>query len=344
MSKTTCVNECPSGQFLKLSFDHKICDECSDSCLNCVNSSENCTACKSGFFLKEKQCLRDCPNGTWTDKMTLKCRECEQGCASCSENGKDCFYCNESFFLINGYCSSKCPLGYWEDSFERKCKECDKTCSSCRGSGSHCETCHIGNFFHYDSCLKSCPLGFKDNKYDQTCTKCHLGYFEKYEEGVYENCEICDQKCKTCIKNQTYCTSCKQDLFAFQGECVTECPEHYFPNKDLSKCMGCHHECKNCFDSGNTMCTSCEFGLFLLEGTCLKKCPDRYYADLNRSQCLPCHFSCKKCLSEREEECLDDCFETRLFHEKNKTVSNLSLGKCICKSGFYEALGRDCIG
>ena len=60
-----CINKCSEGYFIESkSNENERCFKCDSNCYSCVNHSRNCTSCKNGFKLNEKnECKQILLNG-----------------------------------------------------------------------------------------------------------------------------------------------------------------------------------------------------------------------------------------------------------------------------------------
>ena len=85
------------------------------------------------------------------------------------------------------------------------------SCDSCDGTG---ET----KFTYQNKCYKDCPAGSAPNSETLSCFACLPG------------CDLCD------INNQTKCLKCTTPTLAYDGECLTECPDGWHKNDDETAC------------------------------------------------------------------------------------------------------------
>ncbi len=126
LSSNQCVNQCPSGQY---SFN-SICNTCISPCLTCV-SSTNCSSCSRSIFLNTQTyfynftCINKCPNGYYSESITLQCQQCILPCLTCSTSSL-CLTCSVGF-LINNKCSA-CLIGTYPDNITSTCINCKTNC------------------------------------------------------------------------------------------------------------------------------------------------------------------------------------------------------------------------
>ena len=68
----TCVEFCTNGYF----FINDTCQNCDFPCSTCDSTSNNCTSCVLGYFLRQNTsiCLRECLQNQFFDQILLKCQ------------------------------------------------------------------------------------------------------------------------------------------------------------------------------------------------------------------------------------------------------------------------------
>ncbi|CAD8117803.1 unnamed protein product [Paramecium sonneborni] len=213
--------ECQDGYFDE---GISICTKCNPKCLTC-SSLTNCLSCYSSqnrkLSIRNSSCI--CKLGYFEVENQLSCDSCHFSCQQCLPSSqKDmCIRCpssrepsiNQTVFACN------CKRGYYESNM--------KECSDCRNyqnppSTHYCynkcgdkitqwnEDCDDGNNDPKDGCY----MCLFPNSYcfNALCSKCEMGLCVKCIDGYFitkENqCERCDQSCKTCVSRQDNCTSC----------------------------------------------------------------------------------------------------------------------------------------
>ncbi|KRX06120.1 Insulin-like growth factor binding protein, N-terminal [Pseudocohnilembus persalinus] len=217
----------------------------------------------------------------------------------CNQNG----YCqnNQCFCLPNyagTYCSVYCPNGFVYDGIcyeENTCpqfsklnpytKECEKVCSykcgSCEDAQNQPEIC------------STCSDSNRDPVPDCDCLD---GYYDDGEENP--ECKECLSPCSTCITKEDNCTSCINQYFLIDSDCLS-----------CQTLLG--ENCITCLNKEN--CQICSDGYYLQDGNCLE-----------------CNFPCKKCQSATE--CLD-CEDNYFFNEFQCKTCNQWIENCnICVS------------
>ena len=148
--KNECLEECPKYTFHDK--DMYTCTPCNSKCLDCDrNYGDICTSCKPNSalpFLDGSTCKKECPFGTYGDKITNRCEKCKAPCHSCFNSATDCSSCDISQasltkYYMEGVCKSQCDPGYTVP-LRRKdfvCEKCSSNCATCAGDNNHCLTC-----------------------------------------------------------------------------------------------------------------------------------------------------------------------------------------------------------
>ena len=163
----TCLEEPPEGTFI-LYKEWNILQYCNESCSSC-NSLDECTECKKGYKLINKQCIKNVCNENCKDCIEYSDDNDYQNCTECPEN--------RLLQEDKGNCIEKCSPGYYKSN--DKCLNCHNNC-------------------------KSCSKGY--NETHQNCEECNDPYLLIKAEGFPNNCV---SKCpdgttlnnKECIKN-----------------------------------------------------------------------------------------------------------------------------------------------
>ena len=163
----TCLEKPPEGTFI-LYKEWNILQYCNESCSSC-NSLDECTECKKGYTLINKQCIKNVCNENCKDCIEYSDDNDYQNCTECPEN--------RLLQEDKGNCIEKCSQGYYKSN--DKCLNCHNNC-------------------------KSCSKGY--NETNQNCEECNDPYFLIKAEGFPKNCV---NKCpdgttlnnKECIKN-----------------------------------------------------------------------------------------------------------------------------------------------
>ena len=214
-SDTTCDSTCPDGYWgddatQSCQVCHSFCSECSGP-----NSNE-CSACKSGYFLQGSTCMT-----------------CHLACSVCAGSlDSQCSACNPNHYLqpppSDTTCLGSCPNGYWLDDESNQCQPCHAFCSICTSSShTECTVCNSGFFLQPSSttCSDSCPDGYWLNSTSNVCENCDI------------SCAICSSS------DNTQCSACKSGYFLQPSltTCLSTCPTHYYANTSLNTCESKSH-------------------------------------------------------------------------------------------------------
>ena len=149
-------------------------------------------------------------------------------------------------------------------------------------SDSQCLSCISGQYYYNYSCVTSCPDGYFTNtdecsvcispcKYctdEVTCLSCDEGYWDgtqcttecpsgQYGDNSTHTCIDCTSPCATCRNSSTTCLSCEgNSLYFHEYDCISECPDRYYPQSDLT-CSQCQLPCSTC--NNESSCLSCSY-------------------------------------------------------------------------------------
>ena len=124
----------------------------------------------------------------------------------------------------------------------------------------------------------------------------------------------CDDNCKTCIDNATYCTSCKDDMpYLYLHKCKYSCLYGYYNDTDgILKCQCEIEKCSICSEESlypDLLCEECNDGYYQKYNekydnnfvNCYKEPLEKYYLDSNISKFKPCYSSCKYCYKDGDK-------------------------------------------
>ncbi|CAF0857724.1 unnamed protein product [Didymodactylos carnosus] len=196
--------------------------------------------------------------------------------------------------------------------------ECKSDLQPCGPSELDCVDCR-----HYKQilpdqkfrCLAVCP----DDTYpssNTTCLPCHT------------NCATCRSS------SETSCISCKVDKYLVHDTmtCIQTCPEAYYIDKKLRKCVRCKSDCLSC-DNEPSQCTSCSDGYTLKDGGCLKAakaCESTNYYDFDANKCRWCDSRCLTCNGPGSDQC------TSCNQEANSKYRYIQQHSCVktCSPGY----------
>lgn len=151
-----CQMTCPVYYFGNTT--SRVCMPCDTGCVNCTNSSSNCSSCLATYGLLNTTCYSPCPshyflNGTLCSVCSSTCLDCNglnTTCTSCVFNGT-----GKRYFL-NGTCLTNCPNGTYK--FDNAtlgptlCLTCNTTCLLCSIDANNCSKCVPGRYLYISTC------------------------------------------------------------------------------------------------------------------------------------------------------------------------------------------------
>ncbi|CAF2921794.1 unnamed protein product [Rotaria sp. Silwood2] len=210
-------------------------------------------------------------------------------------------YIQSAFEPDRSSCHIECKL-------DQPCGNTDTNCTECRHFK---QPLSDGKF----RCVGICPEGTYPYEQDKLCLPCHL-------------------QCGSCRNaSETSCISCKSDLFLIHDlmTCVESCPEQYYTDRHLRKCIRCKTDCASC-DISSDKCTSCSDGYALKNTDCIKAsepCESNEYFDFTINQCRWCDSRCLTCSGSQIDQC-KSC-------DKIGKYPYLQYHACVlsCSPGFY---------
>jgi proprotein convertase subtilisin/kexin type 5 len=300
LNASNCLPLCPKGKYGELS--GFTCTGCADGCASCFGSSNTtCYSCKSfsstNYYLEygEFNCLTNCPDGQYANATAFKCLLCSANCLTCSSSGTHCLTCGFStiglnLFLSSNKCVANCPQGQWGNSSDYTCTNCADGCMACSGpSLDNCTLC--GNY--------SSSTYYKHIGVTVCNTTCPGGQF--ISANIPNFCQQCSSICVTCNDVADNCTSqtCAANLFYLNYECLSLCPNHYYPDRSARQCKQCATGCSTCFGADNSSCTVCSSSFYLQMGsnTCSSGCSNGEFANGVGNVCTLCAAACATCTS-----------------------------------------------
>ncbi|KAL4503394.1 hypothetical protein ABPG72_001000 [Tetrahymena utriculariae] len=326
--------ECISGYYLK----QKMCQKCSEKCLECDQDSNQCIKCNKQTYLINNKCQESCPLGYYQNQNEQTCDQCIQNCSACSAKNT-CDLCQDGYFNseqqicvkqcnqnlygnpITKKCQLKCSDQYFANKATMLCEKCDPNCLTCSESSTNCTSCPLNTYqINQDT--------INDNQFKQKCvSQCPQQYF--YLDVDLKKCLPCYKGCKICSGPSFYqCTECNQNFLKFENKCIRQdCGNYYYASPDTNECLRCQLNCIKCMDL-----KSCEQCVSVKDeqGNCQSLCQNYYFQ--YEDKCSPCYKDCQQCYGEGTNQCLS-C----------KSEMELQDGKCICKQGYYLDSNDNCI-
>ncbi|KAM4616792.1 proprotein convertase subtilisin/kexin type 5-like [Polymixia lowei] len=348
LHKDKCVDDCPAGYFA--SEGQQECVSCHADCTSCDGpDSDDCSVCRNPKAVRYNgECLPECPSNTYHDKATSECRDCDRSCLTCSgPEPSSCLTCSSNMRRDgSGHCAwySRCSLSSYMGE-DGECQLCHPRCHRCSGPGKdRCLSCNAPHFLLNDTCVEDCPVGYYGNRDELACERCHFscesctgrhsvqcvackpGFFrqghscvETCSESHFGNstagvCERCDPSCGQCLgRGRGDCLSCREGYLYLRqrGQCLRDCPPHFYQDNLSKTCRKCHPSCKTCRDEGALACQSCYEGYNLFGGICESQCLLGFYAasqgsDSKNSEpnCAMCDSTCLDCRGPSKWDCM----------------------------------------
>eukprot|EP00049_Salpingoeca_infusionum_P014494 m.271699 g.271699 ORF g.271699 m.271699 type:complete len:312 (+) comp15683_c18_seq4:1738-2673(+) len=259
-----------------------------NECFEC--STENvCTICKNAKYLFEGECLDTCPEGFVGAGFGNFRRTCEPGspavpcdvdnCYECSSDHV-CSICKQATFLLDGVCVDSCPVDFVEEGsgdFNKKCTPVEEVpacrpkvdnCHTCNADQSECIICSGAKYLLDGICVDECP----SSSYNAIGS----GNFHRRCVSPYA-CAI--DGCHRCDAVTKQCTTCRDEKFLLDGQCVESCPLElveqgsgtFAKTCEPYVCFNREDGCYSCTDGFN--CGVCKNGLFNYLGRCIETCP-----------------------------------------------------------------------
>jgi len=106
-----------------------------------------------------------------------------------------------------------CPNRTYVDVEKEKCVSCPDNCSLCI-SKTNCTLCERNYVLYYGKCIPNlCP---------------DSSYVHHLDNNIIE-CLNCTSHCSNC-SNATYCGTCEDTYWIYDGECYDSCPDDSFNN------------------------------------------------------------------------------------------------------------------
>ncbi|KAL4460975.1 hypothetical protein ABPG74_016447 [Tetrahymena malaccensis] len=258
-----CYSTCPNTT-VKNSRDQ--CVPCTNNCLTCQLTTDNCTSCNSGFYLVGSVCSATCPLGQVG--ISGICVSCTPPCAACKNIQTSCTKCDQNTYLTGDSCvqQAQCPSGTYGDNSQRSCISCKNNCLTCSDEIT-CKSCNQSssfNKFYNGQCLQACPSSTYLDTSTNICKPCAPGCLQ---------CSL--TSCSQCDLNSQY-------PILINGQCLQNCPSN-IPIYTSYGCQPCSSKCLTCQNTVD-YCLKCSSGMSSLNGDCLSTCPQGYISVLGVCQ------------------------------------------------------------
>lgn len=247
---SACVSSCAISGF-GVSSSSRHCILCADqNCLDCANAANECTRCRSGYYLVAGKCMA-CHStcATCSGPGEDNCLTCVRGkvhstgtgsstCVNeCTSNSQNCLACS-SIIFGTAYCS-RCISGHY--SINGDCHMVARSIVCLSGENGVCNSCAPGYFLYAGGCYQSerlpgsyvCAQPATDGEAGR-CSKCQPGY-----APLSGSCVPCENpNCQVCEYSSNICTVCADGYY---GDSCTQCPK---------TCASCNNnlQCNKCAD------------------------------------------------------------------------------------------------
>ena len=208
------------------------------------------------------------------------------------------YKCNSNLLIPNNICVNSCDTNIFYKDSQNQCglrKDFNKSKPLKMVNYTGCLSENITNSFYINEEFKL--ISCKEN-YSFLDGECKL-------VNCYETCHTCTEKSNNVTEQK--CLSCKSSYpLLYQGNCLTDCPNKTYKDKNDTICIACNSTCEKCDKNG---CTSCSTG---------------YYLNNNTHLCVQCHEKCEQCTSGGTDEnnnCTKCKNKTDIF-DKGNCISN----------------------
>ncbi|KAL4512337.1 hypothetical protein ABPG72_005339 [Tetrahymena utriculariae] len=210
LNQSSCIKQCPDGQFSQQSNGNLICSKCSQNCSLCIDNTQ-CNKCQQGFTLINKQCV-----------------QCNvQQCSQCENSVQLCDQCSQSLYLNSNQlkCVSQCQADEYLDSTLKMCKKCHQNCKKCQ-SDSMCLECKSPYLLNdTNKCIQCDPSHYFDFQ-SKICTFCDESNGNFIDNNV---CKKCNYTCQTCSGiSISQCLTCPTNRKLYMNRCI--CQEGFIEN------------------------------------------------------------------------------------------------------------------
>ena len=283
---SNCANNSIINSSYYLSKNDNKYHKCSIQCNLCDDESSldnhHCLSCNenSGYYLAEKKLNTNCYNSETIDngyilynKIWMKCYDTCQTCTNIGNLTNNlCTSCIQNYYFIHNEknCINETfayENGYYLNLTYNEFLKCDISCLKCSNAknniNTNCDKCN-NDLGYYNIQGKSNTICVNKNEIEN-------GYFLNNISNLWEKCyEKCSQCSKNAEENQMNCDSCIsnytdengniKNLFLYEGNCITNCPNDLYYTYD-NKCV--------------TICPDNTFKI-TSNKTCSNNCPENY--------------------------------------------------------------------
>ena len=168
----------PGSDYIITNDEYGIIEQCYPLCETCsiIGKSEEqqeCNSCKSGYYLKDKNCVSSCDSNYVQDENKRQCINCKLQGNYKIEGTNECIDSE-----IEGYFESESAFGILS--------KCDSNCKLCVTSSTNCIGCENGQYLYDATCVLKCPE--KYGIYNKECKNCKkVGMIKFQDQDECEN-------------------------------------------------------------------------------------------------------------------------------------------------------------
>ena len=270
------------------------CMTCNSGCRTCETTAVTCTSCHPSttplYVSSENRTCSTCGGRFFVNGASNNwCFPCDANCGTCLTTAKFCLTCPPTSGHIlnetNGCMNCVGTEGY--SQIGEICVRCDDNCKYCSLQKTNCTACYAGPKAYLNS--------YQFNPASK-CVACDL--VGQFVDGP--NCSKCDDNCKGCQFNSTYCTSCHPGFHLDEQNVCVNCTEKIGYSLFGEICVRCDDNCKYC-SLQKTNCTACYPEVYLNKYNLSSE--NKVFCDLcdqnhqyhNDSECMPCDSNCLDC-------------------------------------------------
>ncbi|XP_033634052.1 scavenger receptor cysteine-rich type 1 protein M130-like isoform X1 [Asterias rubens] len=332
LKDSSCVVSCGSAEFGNNVTNR--CESCDvTKCGSCLDGTrdDNCKSCQAGKVLKGSSCMQSCgpdmfsqagvcqeacDHGYYGNPASFICQTCSEECLTCEFNAEYSIVCKTCIapkLFYNGQCLDICPdsmlIMLMDQSLLPNSEEL-------RLVGGQDQIEGRLEVFHEGQWGSVCSDRWSLNAANVACGQLNLGRADSIlglgssmigpGEGVIwlDNvvCRGTESNLEDCHRNDWGVNNChhfKDVAIRCSGpgirECVTTCPQGFYPDSLTGQCVLCRKDCLQCVNEPGYQCTRCKAGTLLDGNDCVDECKSGYHPDSATETCVHCDDNCATC-------------------------------------------------
>ena len=204
--------------------------------------------------------------------------------------------------------SAVCKITLKINACYQSCKNCFENIDSSTDENHNCIDCkEEENYFHYSEEENNC--------YNEEQIKQKFNHYYFDSQGRFF--QKCNLACKTCNgPSENNCLTCENYLlYAYNGNCIPECPNKTFETTDIEGnkiCKDCYPNCATCQELGthaNMSCLSCSNNQIKYEKNCFEISDNivkSFHNPEDYNEITSCQELYGKYIIENTNECIDE--------------------------------------